>query len=66
MSALYALQPPETTDPGWSRLRGERGAVRAAQARCKRLGQPVSVVRLGDPVITTVYTANPPAAPLKS
>ena len=43
---LYRLDPAEPTDPLWRVLNGERGAVRAAMARAKRIGKDVTVSRI--------------------
>jgi len=58
---LYRLDPAEITDPLWRKLRGERGAIRAAQARCKRLGSPVTVSKIDGRTlrVSEVYTAKP-------
>lgn len=44
--ALYRLDPDEVMDPLWRRLNGERGAIRVAKARAKRLNRQVVVTRI--------------------
>ena len=43
---LYRLDPDAPMDALWRKLNGERGAVSAAKARAKRLGQNVTVSKI--------------------
>lgn len=63
--SLYRLDPAEPTDPLWRRLRGEHGAMRAAQARCKRLNKTVVVSRIDGKTLRVAecYRANPDLVP---
>lgn len=62
---LYRIDPPAAIDPLWRTLRGERGAIRVAQARAERIGQDVTVSRIDGRTlrVAPVYICQPSAKP---